>query len=832
MREVTAVSDPPVPTPLRSADIGFNKNTGKSRETLNASAHVDGVVSSRDRSPNVGARYVASSNLRSMREAENSNKDNTGTFKTFVKGVSTDVPAYLHGWLATGLENTMDMNAIDTEDSAPPSLAAAPSLAERATRKPWNPLKESLTAQPPPADNDSAMFTRTAASSSENRIESTISSAHPKSVPSDNKREVPRHYGSYNRVELNIPETPRASWPHTHISATCIANSNDVSRQGEASAPKNAPKDANDNMQLPKKLCSRCQRPILGSTSMCTNCRQAKQTEQYGCSKEYHSNVRPHADELPKLNMAASDPKPCLLCSSNKCKCATQDHSKEHTWESLTGESSNIVGSPFYVGKSHQQQGLAVPPLPSNRNPVPTSPFVPETPELAIEKLSSSARLANDDKVTPLNALRIPKPLIPQKRPFIRPLANDNEHCFSKKKLRIYKPITGPIAVNVPPKRINTFPPTPKSGSPHSERNLRHAGVQASVETVHRGTSPRFAPNEWADRLDVSARRSASPGARLENVALKQRDVPLAGNDQYEAPPFRIHPGQKSQQWRSKEQGSKVLEQQSRELACREQDFRQAEAAIAQLQRQIQKQGLHCSQDSVAHEEESCKSGRDVKAISPHVLKQGSQSNGTICKWTSKDEKELVHMLRNRGVIFEDDSSPGSDVDVPVLRPKSMPKDPLWRGPQSSKDLFAICPGLDANYSPLDVEVKRKEIAGRPPRKKRRLNMSYLRKERGDSTHEEVKRTFPPRLVKVPASETSEMSGSMDKSADGTGIEPISEVEMTFQDFIGALANPMATLTKDKELAFRDGTRDARGVLPRARRKFIVTSKSVACMER
>ena len=200
-------------------------------------------------------------------------------------------------------------------------------------------------------------------------------------------------------------------------------------------------------------------------------------------------------------------------------------------------------------------------------------------------------------------------------------------------------------------------------------------------------------------------------------------------------------------------------------------------------------------------------------------------------KWTSEDEKDLLHMLQHKGVIFEDDASSDSDVDVPLPRDKYVTKDPLRRAPQWSKDLFAIDPSLDAKYIPFDVELKRKEIAGRPSRKQRRLNMSYLRTERGDNIHEEVKRTFPPRLVKAFCSETSGLGGSMDENANGTRSEQRSEVEMTFKDFIGAFANPMAFLTKDKGLAFRDGTRDAKGDLPRARRKFIVTSRSVACME-
>jgi len=263
-----------------------------------------------------------------------------------------------------------------------------------------------------------------------------------------------------------------------------------------------------------------------------------------------------------------------------------------------------------------------------------------------------------------------------------------------------------------------------------------------------------------------------------------------------------------------------VLEEEERETACNEKGSKKAETAIARRRRQAPHHNNHIGIAPSIFKNEPYKTGKDSRIVSATAVGSINSSVQTAREWTSDDEEELVQKLKEKGVIFEEDSSSDSDVETPAPQIALLSTYPLSRPPQSSKDLFAIAPHLHPDYPVFDIEAKRREIANRPPRKQRRHNMSYLRQERGENVHQEVKRTFPIRLVKVSSGEISELQDSL-----------APEVEMTFSEFIGAPANPMAILTKDKDLAFRDGTRDLKGKLPRARKKFIVSNKSVSNIE-
>ena len=456
------------------------------------------------------------------------------------------------------------------------------------------------------------------------------------------------------------------------------------------------------NSEIPaKKLCSRCRRLILGCTSLCTKCRQIDDKQSFPPPEKNYGNDLTGAVDSLKIaktvqNTTTLDlgvPKALHLSCKNTI---TEGSSKR---------------------QSRFKDGVASPLATHDQNAIPDSPVVPETPDLVFVKQSKNFETSKSEE-TEMEAdqHRTTKTLIPQKRAASGLNVTDNDHCFSKKKPRIFKPTTQSIAVNWPSMRSKQFPPTPKSDSPRFEYVSRDASVQTGVE-------------------NALAEDSSMPGCD-DNVASH-------GNSNLRA--------------------------------------------------------------------DAIESAR---------------------QWSMSDEKALLNALQNRGVIFEKGSSSESDVSMPPPRTKAAPKDPLWRCPQSSSDLFLIAPSLRANHPSFDVEQRKQEIAARPLRKKRRLNISYLRQERGENTHEEVKRVCPPRMIQLSSTLTSELQDMVDRNAEGMASGQETQVEMTFGDFVGIPAKPMAILTEDKRLAYRNGTRDAKGALPRARERFIVTNRSVVCMEK
>jgi hypothetical protein len=450
------------------------------------------------------------------------------------------------------------------------------------------------------------------------------------------------------------------------------------------------------NNEVPaKKLCSQCQKLILGCTSLCTKCRQIDNKQSFPSPEKNHNNDH-----------------------------AAVQHTSQHTTarglgvlKALHLSCKNTTTEGCLTRQSHSQDGVASPLATDDQITIPDSPVVPETPDLVfVKQIKNLETSRSEEAKIEANQHRTTKTLIPQKRTASGLNGTDYDHCFSKKKPRIFKPTNQSIAVNWPSVRSKQFPPTPKSDSPRFEYISRDASVQTGVETV-----------------------LAEDSGTLE----------YGGNDA--------------------SQGTSNLRADPIESAR---------------------------------------------------------------QWSMSDEKALLNALQNRGVMFEEGSSSESDVGMPPPRSKAAPKDPLWRCPQSSSDLFSIAPSLRANHPSFDVERRKQEIAARPLRKKRRLDISYLRQERGENVHEEVKRGCPPRMIKVSSTMTTELQDMVDRNTEGMANGQQSQVEMTFDDFVGVPANPMAILTEDKRLAYRDGTRDAKGALPRARERFIVTNRSVVCMEK
>ena len=674
--------------------------------------------------------------------------------------------------------------------------------------RPSDPEETQAASQLSADDAVAAPWGRTKSSSCDNIASRNVSEL-PNGDRSVSKQQAREVDGLVSMSELSIPGTSSDVVAIAQSADHCEAKREKISRSS-TSPPREASRGKSSNIVRPfKKLCSLCQRPILGSTSLCTKCKQITDDELPRRPGESLGNGTMEVVDLPTMTMNGLPTKETQVACENmigRWKPAKESRSQED------------VTSPFRI---------------CYESPVPGSPVVPETPDLGLEKTSNSRDILLKEKGrTEPNQLRATIPIVPQKRRGIAPLASDSDHCFSKKRPRIFKPTTKSITINVPFVKPNQPPLTPKTGSPHVEHISRDASVQASVETVHRGTSPCSASFQEPNKNDGQSKRSALPDVGRDQAISEDGNISILNGTQREATPFSPCSSRRTERWQSEKENLVTLEHQVKEFTERNQDFEQAKNAIARLQRRDQAKGQLPTQKSSVPGAELCKLEDDGKVVNNHSTSMSDSVTGNACKWTLKDEKALLEKLQHRGVMFEDDSSSDPEVDIPLPTTKSAPKDPLWRRPQSSSDLFVIAPDLNGNYNSIDPTRRRREIAARPFRKGRRLNISYLRQERGDNIHEEVDRICPSRMVKVSSTLTSELPDPSEKNAECTGSEQRTQVEMTFSDFVGVPASPMALLTKDKQLAFRDGTRDAKGSLPRVREKFIVTNRNISCMEK
>ena len=442
MRKVTTISDPLIATHSHPENSEPNEKIDVSGKTRNASTDVDDPLLLRDRPLKVDAYNVISSELRRMLEIEDTNDGDSGALVTSVKGSSAVLPVLFHGWQAKIPENMVGGKSVNTLiDSTPSSPTAAPSYAEGVISEPCNSAltpasrsnlrctrntnehppvfdhgvegfeeqtvksyssisKESLSPKPSSADNGPATYLRSGDSTSHDRMESNTSSAQPIIVPSGSRKKTQKTGVTYTSVELNIPETPSAAGPHATHSGGNIAYREGASPQSGTSLPKPAHVPANDSLQLAKKLCIRCRRPILGSTTMCRNCQQADGVEMCCRSEEHRGNGISCAMESPTPTMALSDLNPCLSCSSNECKCAIQSQSEKYAWGRLDSRNAATVGFSFQIGKSNHTDEIATPRLQDDGNPVSTSPSIPETPEFVTKRPTGSSRAAHDDKTT------------------------------------------------------------------------------------------------------------------------------------------------------------------------------------------------------------------------------------------------------------------------------------------------------------------------------------------------------------------------------------------------------------------------------------------------
>lgn len=738
-----------------------------------------------------------------------------GTLKTSVKDLPVNLPFSVKGWKARVPEAEPRTDTVDRPtDIVPSSPAAAPSVADRSLKpyaknlkRPSNlddpqgqkldrqlvsPGNIEARQQPLKGNVSSTLREITKTSSKENLPHS--SELSPGS-PHISKSEAQRSKDQASMTGLTIIESPCAT---TRPSQSKIISAK-IPEAVEFSPP-SGEKSSGESGQPIKKLCSQCHKPILGSTLMCMRCRQTKND---------HSSTEGRKDS--HLSVICSPKTPVAVPSQVICSTTLNEESP--------AEESNL---------GHRRARNVL----SRRDYVQESPFIPETPELASGKESERLFIAVDDKVSsPANSRKLPGQLVPQKRPAAHSLLG-NEHCFTKKKLnRMFKPTTAFVGANEPGLNLNKLSHGPVSSLSCIENNSQDASVQTRVETVDRGTSPRSNSSEVHDRSHSPTRRVDSPCNGPSEATSHKREISSGNDAPHKSPSFRPYSAIRSKQQRLWKTDRKFLKQPAKGAAQKAQEFKPDELAIAHFQQAMQHDHKSLRPSSAAREKGPYSPKHDREKENQSDINPNDGPDETAYNWTSRDEQALLSKLRKKGVMFEDDSSSETELTVQPSPSKPPPKDPLWCRPKSSTDLFAIAPHLRPGHSTFDIEQKRKEIAARPSRKQRRQNMSYLRQERGQRIHEEVQRIFLPRMVKVRTVENADFANLVDDGANETRHEHRSEKEMTFSEFIGAPAKPMVILTKDKQLAFRDGTRDMKGDLPRAREKFTVTNKSVACME-
>jgi hypothetical protein len=764
-----------------------------------------------------------------------------------------NMPAYFNGWLPTSKPTAMTANAVDaSRDLAPSSPAVAPAVFGRAIRnstklalpvpsndvtrcvKGFNgdPLtfatavyspgpslvREARAAQDSLSGDGSVMSVGKTDLTFKEDLESHDSDKIYGASYVASRRGAQRNKTPVAMAGLKRSESHYVSTAITQTLESFESTPSETSHTTITLTPGTRHGHGSDNGLPAKKLCSQCRRLILGCTSLCTKCRQVDDEQRSPLPEKNHSNERPEVVDSLKMTETVqhTTARDLGITKARYMSC------------------KNTVTERSATKQPRSHDDVTSPPPTHDQNAVPDSPFVPESPDLVFEIprkrldtfLSENAKIEADQH-------RATKTLIPQKRNAIGLNATDYDHCFSKKKPRIFKPTTKSIAVNWPPMKSNQFPPAPKSDSLQFEYVSRDASVQTSVETVHRATSPRPISREMVANVDAYAKSSHWTDIQASQGLTGPGDISVVGGVLHKVVPSSPHSDQTSEpgDWRVEKRGLMLPTQQAKDLARRNRYVEQPNAAIARLERPGPRNGQAADRKAKLLAEDSGMLEYDGNIASRESSNLGADPIESARQWAVSDERALLNTLQNRGVMFEEDSSSESDVSMPPPRTKPVPKDPLWRCPQSSSDLFLIAPSLHANYLSFDIEGRRKEIAARPFRKRRRMNISYLRQERGENVHEEVKRNYPPRMIKVSSTTTSELEDVLDKNADGMASGQESELEMTFGDFVGVPANPTAILTEDKRLAFRDGTRDAKGALPRARERFIVTNRSVVCME-
>lgn len=185
-----------------------------------------------------------------------------------------------------------------------------------------------------------------------------------------------------------------------------------------------------------------------------------------------------------------------------------------------------------------------------------------------------------------------------------------------------------------------------------------------------------------------------------------------------------------------------------------------------------------------------------------------------------------IEQMKAEGVQFEEDSDSesGCPQNVDVSRREN--REISCQYQRCSSRLTQFSPGYF--LSSFDREAKISEIAARPRRKKTFKRVLPLRHSGRENTP--TQRAFEVRdEAKLKFTSTHCEANRKDSGVDYMEEEEeLVEDYGTWSEFVGIPKVFVPTLTTEKELAFRDGLRDANGRLPRAREVFKVHDKNAA----
>lgn len=431
------------------------------------------------------------------------------------------------------------------------------------------------------------------------------------------------------------------------------------------------------------------------------------------------------------------------------------------------------------------------------------SPTVPETPQISVDQISPEDEELTIQPANPLPAADLfvskstASPAVSSKRQIPAPSYDSLFH--KNKKPRVSNK---PVPVNYTPFRkaratdghpINELlrPSTPLGTSPDSPGQSSRTGDEPSPQ---RGKLLELDSIVRKERLQSEALREELRKTKSEYSAIQKTD--------------RLNFDIKLQQQKQKHENDI-------ELA----------SVINEEERAQSKRELESEQEARKKAEERAEKLEQEKLSVKELFESLTAKSPSRCD--TDDEQHVlqsqIEQMKAEGVQFEEDS----DSDSCDTQPIDVTKQGI--GPtscrqQSCSGLTEIFPGYFSTH--FDREAKLAEIAARPRRKKtfkRVLPLWHSGRE-----------CAPPQQAFDVLDETILSFTTLRRKANrgGPGTddaeEDIAEDFGTWSEFIGMPKTLVPTLTKEKELAFRDAIRDANGRLPRAREIFKVHDKNAA----
>ena len=407
---------------------------------------------------------------------------------------------------------------------------------------------------------------------------------------------------------------------------------------------------------------------------------------------------------------------------------------------------------------------------------------------------SKPATSENRDLPTILDTVRkAPLSVLPSKRVFVsKKSQKDGSHCFSKKKHRVYRPVSEPRR-----QKALFATPEPLSQGKRISQQAKMAELASSS-------------NKKQDRLATKTGSASHQDKLAPPTIAKKTSQPIASLDALDF--FDPRPNQSSPKRPRISPLTSPLANHSHSLTATE-DITAGT---------IKQPDIMVEREATSEEEIDLPASRAqarVRSSFPGFTATEDLAGGSI---------QQPDSLLEYGFTFK------VDIQVPANPTQARARGPAPEKLSSSSILSQPIsepddPELEAILSQpmpeppkdLDMEViaaKRREIDARPSRKNRAA--------RSRNPFDYIRPTNPLVNSRV----IYAVSGSDDE--DGSGgerLKPISKSE--FREMTGVPKNPMPILTAGKQLALRDGTKNSRGELPRAKEIFPVASSNPQSME-